>query len=114
MELQELAARIDGTILNPAAAGRGRVDRVYAGSRMSDLLREASDGTLVMTHLANDMVIRAAGLVDVPGICFVDGATPTPAMVAAAASQGTAILSCPHSLDKALQSLRDCLPGGAA
>ena len=43
---------------------------------MSDLLNEASSKTLLVTNLANLQMVRVAELMEVPGICFVDGVEP--------------------------------------
>ncbi len=76
MKLEELAQRIGARVLTPGAPGGTEVTRIYAGDRVSDLLNEASDKTLLVTNLANVQMVRVAELMEVPGICFVDGSRP--------------------------------------
>ena len=78
MKLEELAQtdRRPGT--HARSRGRSEVTRIYAGDRVSDLLNEASSKTLLVTNLANLQMVRVAELMEVPGICFVDGVEPGP------------------------------------
>ena len=62
---------------------------------MSDLLHEASQRTLLVTKLANLQMLRVAELIDVPGICFVDGADPSAAIVELAQQNGTLLMVSP-------------------
>jgi hypothetical protein len=76
---------------------------------MSELIAHATSDTLLVTSLDNCQLIRVAELMDVPGICLVENATPSPDFVAKAAEAGTAILVSPYSLEQTLGALRHCL-----
>lgn len=93
--LQELAAKIGARVLTPHPETAGEVTRIYAGDRVSDLLNEASDKTLLVTNLANLQMLRVAELMEVPGICFVDGVDPGPDIVDLAAEDGTLLMVSP-------------------
>ena len=67
MKLQELAQKIGARVLTPAPADSDEVTTIYAGDRVSDLLNEASDKTLLVTNLANLQMVRVAELMEVPG-----------------------------------------------
>jgi redox-sensing transcriptional repressor len=95
MHLDELARRLRARILTPGATGSATVTRIYAGDRVSDLLNEASDKTLLVTNLANLQMVRVAELMEVPGICFVDGIDPDREIIDLAAENGTLLMVSP-------------------
>jgi len=114
MKLGELAERIGATV----EAGRHEpsgveVERVYAGDVISDLLREASERMLLVTNLASPQLLRVAELMDVPGICFVNGRLPAPAVVAAAAEHGIVLLVSPAGMFETCGRLYACFPDGS-
>jgi len=74
------------------------VERVYAGDRISDMLEQASDTTLVVTNLMGASLLRVAQLMDIPAVCLVNGKEPDPAMKEAAERQGTALLVSPFDM----------------
>ena len=95
MKLHELAQRIGARVLTPEVGNGHEVTRIYAGDRVSDLLNEASDSTLLVTNLANMQMVRVAELMEVPGICFVDGVDPGPEIIELATENGTALMVSP-------------------
>ena len=109
MKLGELAEHIGATIgpggRDPSSA---EVERIYAGDVISDLLREASEVTLLVTSLVSPQLLRVAELMDVPGICFVDGRLPEPDIVAAAAERGIVLLVSPAGLAETRGRLDAC------
>ena len=111
MKLGELAEQIGATIW----AGRRdpssvEVERIYAGDVISDLLREASEATLLVTSLVSPQLLRVAELMDVPGICFVNGRLPEPGISAAAAESGIVLLVSPTDLIETCGRLHACFP----
>jgi redox-sensing transcriptional repressor len=95
MKLEELAQKIGARVLTPGRPGGTEVTKVYAGDRVSDLLNEASDKTLLVTNLANLQMVRVAELMDVPGICFVDGIQPDEEILDLARANDTVIMVSP-------------------
>jgi redox-sensing transcriptional repressor len=95
MRLQDLAHKIGAHILTPGVGEDAEVTRIYAGDRVSDLLNEASDTTLLVTNLANLQMVRVAELMEVPGICFVDGVDPGREIVDLAMMNGTLLMVSP-------------------
>jgi redox-sensing transcriptional repressor len=95
MKLEDLAQRIGARILTPISGSGAEVTRIYAGDRVSDLLNEASSTTLLVTNLANLQMVRVAELMEVPGICFVDGVSPEPEIIDLAAENGTLLMVSP-------------------
>jgi len=90
--LDQLAKQLGADMIEGGRAGQRRIDRAYAGDRVSDLLNHASDTTLIVTNLANQSVARLIELMEVPGVCLLDGAKPEPAVVETAREHGAALL----------------------
>jgi len=92
----ELAERIGARVVTDRAATADReIGRIYAGDRVSDLLDQASDKTLLVTNLMSLQLLRLAELMDVPAICFVNGVAPEPAILGKAAATGTTLMVSP-------------------
>ena len=96
--LQELAEKLGAQVLAPGRGENTRITRIYAGDRVSDLLTEASRDTLLITNLANLQMVRVAELMEVPGICFVDGITPDSEVIESAKESGTFVMVSPVSV----------------
>jgi redox-sensing transcriptional repressor len=94
MKLDELARRIGAKVLTPGPAD-AQVTKIYAGDRVSDLLNEASSKTLLVTNLVNVQMVRVAELMEVPGICFVDGVEPDKDVVDLALHNHTMLMVSP-------------------
>jgi redox-sensing transcriptional repressor len=95
MKLEVLAEKIGARVLTPGKRGGTEIAKVYAGDRVSDLLNEASNKTLLVTNLANLQMVRIAELMDVPGICFVDGIEPQQDIIEKAKANRTMLLVSP-------------------
>ncbi len=96
MVLKEIADRINARLVSDD--GNREILEVYAGDRISDLIEQATPHTLLVTNIANAQLIRVAELMDVPGICLVNGAQPAAELVTAAEASGTAIIVSPAGL----------------
>jgi redox-sensing transcriptional repressor len=92
MRLGELAQRIGARVVTDGGRAQAEVTRVYAGDRVSDLLNEADEHTLLVSNLASAQLLRVAELMDVPGICFVNGHEPDAGMVQLAERNGTLLM----------------------
>ena len=95
MKLEQLAEHIGARVVTPGEPGGTEVTRIYAGDRVSDLLTEASDKTLLVSNLASLQMLRVAELMDVPGICFVNGVEPEDDVIELARDNGTLLLVSP-------------------
>jgi len=71
------------------------IDRVHASDLVSDMLRQASPTTLLVTHLVGPQLLRVAELMDVSGVCFVDGRVPEAEALARLAAHGVTVLVSP-------------------
>jgi len=92
MKLEDLARDIGARVITPGRPGGTEIAKIYAGDRVSDLLNEASDQTLLVSNLASVQMLRVAELMDVPGICFVNDVEPDSDVVDLARQNGTLLL----------------------
>jgi len=113
MRLDTLAERIGATLVVGPAEESVEIDHIYAGDRMSDLLSEVTDGTLVVTNLSHMMLMRPIELMDVPGLCLVNGAAPDAELVDAAKQHGAAVLVSPYGMFETCGRLYQVFSGGA-
>ena len=97
MTLQALAGAVQARVAHGGALST-EIAAVYAGDKMSDLLEHAGSRTLIVTNLANEQLLRVAELMDIPGICLVEGVEPGAELVQAAAATRTALLVSPYGL----------------
>ncbi len=107
MQVDQLAREIGARILSPELPG-SEIEKVYAGDRISDLLNHASASTLLVTNLSGAQVLCVADLMNVPAICFLNGAEPDPGMAARAALNGIAILVSPLDMGETCRRIRGC------
>jgi hypothetical protein len=108
MNLEDLARRIGAQVVTRGRAADVPIDRIYAGDRISDLLNQASESTLVVTNLAGPQLVRAAELMDVPAICLVGGRAPQAEMLAAAGAHGVLLMVSPADLFETCGRLYRC------
>ncbi|HQL53711.1 MAG: hypothetical protein KA383_07555 [Phycisphaerae bacterium] len=109
MRLDDLAGRIGARVYAPGSGASVDLEQVYAGDRISDLLNAANDHTLLVTNLASGHLTRVAELMDIPGICLVQGQEPDPAMVATARAHGTLLMVSPVGLFNTCGRIHACL-----
>lgn len=114
MKLEELAARIGADVVAPGKPGGTTVAKVYAGDRVSDLLNEASDKTLLVSNLASVQMLRVAELMDVPGICFVNGVQPDDEMIELARENDTLLMVSPQGVFETCGLIYQALDGDHA
>lgn len=98
MRLDRLAERIGARLVVSSKGQGASIGRVYAGDRMSDLLSAVSDDVLLVTNLSNNGLARLIELMDVPGLCLLNGAEPDAKLFAAAKAGGAALLVSPAGM----------------
>ena len=108
MKIAELARSIGAKVLNPQICN-GEVEHVYAGDRVSDLLDHASGNALLVSNLTSEQLIRIAELMDVPGICLVNGHQPGEADLKVMSEHGAAVLVSPVGLFETCGRVYLCL-----
>ena len=99
MRLDELARRIGARVLtDEKQTGDIEVRRIFAGDRISDILDRAAGADLLVTHLVNNLIPRVAGLIDLPGICILNGSAPGADVLQAAADHRMVLLVSPDGM----------------
>jgi hypothetical protein len=109
MKIEDLASAIEARLVVPRGSGNTNINFVYGGQTMSDLIANAAPDVLLVTSLNNAQLIRVADLMDVPGICLVDGCEPAPELVSHARAAGTALLVSPTGLERTSLKAAECL-----
>lgn len=106
MKLSEIAAGIEATVLtHPSRMALIDIDRVSAADKMSDLLDQASESTLLVSHLSNPHLLRIADLLDVPCICLLDGEAPHDLLVQAANDHDKVLMVSPKDMSETCRRL---------
>jgi hypothetical protein len=106
MILSEVAAGIGARVLtHPSRMEQIQIHRVSAADKMSDLIDEASDSTLLVSHLSNPHLLRIADLLDVPCICLLDDAQPQEHLVLAAQESGKVLMVSPEGMAETCRRL---------
>jgi len=108
MTLDILVKNIGARVLTPKELSNIQINRVYAGDKMSELLNEASDDTLLVTNLNSEQLIRIAQLMDVPAICLVRGITPHLEVIDKLSRCSTVLLSSPMGMFETCGKLYCC------
>jgi hypothetical protein len=113
MTIQEISRRIDARLQRGSENTSKEAARFFSSDTMSELIAHAAPDTLLVTRLNNFQLVRVAELMDVPGICLVNGATPAPELLTLAGASATAILVSPHDPARTAALLRACLTAKA-
>ncbi len=114
MKIAEIARAIEARLVVACDRGDPEIVRVFGGTAMSDLMANAASDTLLFTSLNNTQLIRVADLMDVPGLCLVEGNEPAEDLVAHARASGTALLVSRASLQGACDAAQAALQRQAA
>jgi hypothetical protein len=111
MKLTCLSEKIGARVVQHGRAEDVEIKRFYAGDKMSDLLEQATEETLLVTTLSNMQLLRVAGLMDVPGICLLNDVVPGPELLKSSIEHGTAILVSKFGMSETCEYLNRFLPG---
>jgi len=110
MKIRTLAEKVGLRILTePEKNFNVEIHRVCAGDNISNLLNEASEVTLLVTNLSNALLPRVAGLMDVPGLCLLNGHTPEPELLRTAKEHGTLVMVSPYGMFETCGRIYQCL-----
>ncbi len=98
MKLASLITNLGFRVLVPSQDADREIQRIYAGDRMSDLLCAASENTLIITHVANQSIVRLIELMELPAVCFLKGLQPEDAVLEAARDSDTCLMTSPMDM----------------
>lgn len=76
MDLQRIKTLLDAEFLCGDDCSDKKVEMVAASDLMSDVLAFIKSGSLLLTGLVNQQVVRTAEMSEVAAICFVRGKLP--------------------------------------
>ena len=93
-----LASELGARVLAAPAESESEIARVYASDRMSDLLNQVDDHTLLVTHLTHALLGGPIELMDICALCFLNGAIPHAELINTAKRQGTTIMVSPYGM----------------
>ncbi|NLN93830.1 MAG: hypothetical protein GX130_11060 [Candidatus Hydrogenedens sp.] len=88
------------------------IEQVFAGDRMSDLLGAVSERMLIITHLANQGMIRLVELMDASAICLLNGAPPCEALLEVAKETNTPLIVSPFGMYETCGIIYELFQGG--
>lgn len=108
MKAAELAKKIGAEVLISVARD-SEVEHVYAGDRVSDLLSHASDSTMLVSNLTGGQLIRIAELMEVAGICLVNGHRPCDEDLKVMSEHGIVVLVSPVGLFETCGRIYSCM-----
>jgi hypothetical protein len=91
------------------AHAANEVEHVYAGDRVSDLLNHASGSTMLVSNLTSGQLIRIAELMEVAGICLVNGHRPCEEDLRVMSEHGVAVLVSPVGLFETCGRMYGCM-----
>lgn len=107
--IRELAVEVGAEILAGERAADAAIEAIYAGDTISTMLETVTDRTLLVGQCFSWQLLRVAALMDVPGICLVNGEIPPPDLVEAAEEQGTCLIASPCDLMETCGLMSRCL-----
>ncbi len=114
MKIHELARIIEARLAVPSTGKNSDVTRVFGANTMSDLIANSAADTILVTTLSNTQLVRVAELMDVPGICLVDGREPDAQLAARARETGTALLVAAGGFADTVQRMTAALGAAGA
>ncbi len=90
-------------LLNADIIVRGEdkeIQKVFAGDRMSDLIHNADEYTLIITHLNQISLVQLFEIFDVPAICLISDTEPVQELVQSAEGKKTYLFVSPFEMYK--------------
>jgi len=98
MLLSRIAAALGAFVPPDQRVDDADVVRVVAGDRMSDLVSESDEKTLIVTNLAGPQLASAAAIMDVPGICLLKARRQDAETEAPAGRDRTFVMVSPYDM----------------
>jgi predicted transcriptional regulator len=98
MTLAEVLSIIEGKLISSHADLAQEVTMACGADLMSDVLAFTHAGTLLMTGLTNQQVVRTAEMAGIVAIVFVRGKLPPPETIALAEEKGIPLLASKYTM----------------
>lgn len=97
MTIQEIAEKMDFTLLAGAGGGDHEVTDCYIGDLLSWVMAKCKAGDLWLTVMGNVNAVAVAALTDAAGVVLVEGAALDEAARLKADQQEIPVYSCPEN-----------------
>lgn len=101
MTIRQAAAALNATCVCGDKNLDKQLSSACGADLMSDVLAFAKEGSMLLTGMVNQHVIRTAEMLDVLCICFVRGKKPTEDICSLAEQTGITLLGCDMTLYEA-------------
>ena len=98
MKLSEVLSIIEGRVISTDADLSKEVTMACGADLMSDVLAFTHAGTLLMTGLTNQQVVRTAEMVGIVAVVFVRGKLPLPETIALAQEKGIPLFASKYTM----------------
>lgn len=98
MKLREVKEILDAEVLVGEEMLDMEVKTAFGADLMSDVLAFAKSGSLLLTGLTNDQVVRTADIIEIAAIIMVRGKKPTPEAIKLAEELKIPILATKYIL----------------
>lgn len=96
MNIQDIIQAINAEVV--VKGKEKEIDKVFAGDRISDLIHNADDKTLIITHLNHISLIQLFQIFDVPAICLITDAEPIQELIVSAEKKEAYLIISPVSM----------------
>lgn len=93
MNLNEIKELLSCKSLTDESLLEKRIEYCFAADLMSDVLRYARTGSLLLTGITNNQVLQVAEILDLKGIIFVRGKLPDCEIIEQSNSRGLPLLA---------------------
>ncbi len=91
--LKDVITLLDGELLTPGNPLEIPCPRIFASDLMSDVLKSAEPGSVLLTGLVNSHVICTCSVADLTAVVFVQGKRPDSAVVDQARSKNLPLVA---------------------
>jgi predicted transcriptional regulator len=109
MNLECLVEKFGGSILTNGNSPKVDIERIYAGDRISDLLNQANQNTLLVSNLASQQLLRMVHLMEAAGLCLVNGMHPDDEMIELANQNNTTLIVSPYDMFETCGRIYRCM-----
>lgn len=100
-KLGELKEILEARVLGSEGVSFTEIESISASDLMSDVLAFAKEGSLLLTGLVNQQVVRTAEMAGITAICFVRGKMPPQETIMLAKEKNIPLLATELSLYEA-------------
>lgn len=98
MEILEIVEALGGEVVVRGNETKSKIQKIFAGDRISDLIHNSTFDTLIVTHLNHVSVVQLYQIFDVPAICLVGDLEPLDVVVEGAQQNEAFLIVSPYEM----------------